>query len=215
MTARVVRMVAPSVVLVLMLGVVLLLGTWAGERDREGLPLNGDTVGIEAGESYADYQRRARETLDEAPADREAYALVVFRDWATPEQAGPWLEPLSRVDAGLIDAVRIRPLPEPVAGSTRGEVLATGMERELAATSGLQPRLSGAIVRDTGERLRAWAAEREDDLAAVEVLPPDAPWEGFGIRLTLPEAAAADAEAAEDSAASTASVAAESGADAA
>lgn len=200
MTARVVRMVAPSVALVLLLGVVLLLGTWAGERDREGLPLNGDTVGIEAGESYADYQRRARETLDEAPADPEAYALVVFRDWATPEQAGPWLEPLSRVDAGLIDAVRIRPLPEPVAGSTRGEVLATGMERELAATSGLQPRLSGAIVRDTGERLRAWDAENEDALAAVEVLPPDAPWEGFGIRLTLPEAAAEGPAASVDSA---------------
>ncbi|MEJ4099418.1 hypothetical protein V5S96_03455 [Corynebacterium mastitidis] len=197
MTTRVVRMVAPSVALVLLLGAVLLLGTWASERDREGLPLNGDAVGIEAGESYTDYQRRAQGTLDGAPADQEAYALVVFRDWAAPEQAGPWLEPLARVDAGLIDAVRIRPLPEPVAGSTRSEVLATGIERELAATPGVQPRLSGAIVRDTGERLRAWAAEHGDNLGAVEVLPPDAPWEGFGIRLTLPEAAASDAEAVE------------------
>lgn len=186
MSGRVARTLLPSLVLVLFLGGVLLLGSWAQSRGEAEPPLNGDSVGIEKGESYADYQSRAAASLRDAPGDEQAYALVVFRDWLDPEQAGALVEPLGRVNAEVVDAVQIAQLPEPVAGATRAEVLQLGMERTLKFYETVQPRLSAVVVRDTGAALRDWAAEHEEDLTAVEVLPSDAVWGFFGIRFTPP-----------------------------
>ncbi|WPF65411.1 MULTISPECIES: hypothetical protein [unclassified Corynebacterium] len=186
MSARVARTLLPSLVLVLFLGGVLLLGSWAQSRGEAAPPLNGDSVGIEEEESYADYQARAAASLKAASAEEPSYALVVFRDWLDPEQAGDLVEPLARVSAEVVDAAHIAPLPEPVAGATRAEVLNLGMERTLAEHRNAEPRLSAVVVRDTGDALREWAAEHEESLTAVDVLPADAVWGFFGITFTLP-----------------------------
>ncbi|KQB86730.1 hypothetical protein Clow_00938 [Corynebacterium lowii] len=180
------RTLVPSLILVLVLGVVLLVGSWVGQKYAVQPGVNGDSLGMEREESYEEYQDRAAASLAEAPAEQAAYALVVFRDWATAQQAGQWLEPLGRVNAEVIDGLRLVPLPEPVEGATRAEVLNTGMERERAEVPELQPRLSAVVVRDTGEALRSWAGENEENLSAVEVLPPDAVWSFFGVLPTAP-----------------------------
>ncbi|KQB85249.1 hypothetical protein [Corynebacterium oculi] len=186
MSARIARTLLPSLILVIFLGGVLLLGSWAQSRGEATPLINGDSVGIEAEESYADYQTRAAASLRAAPEDQSAYALVVFRDWLDPEQAGALVEPLDRVNAEIVDAVHIAALPEPVAEASRAEVLDLGMQRTLVIYDTAKPRLSAVVVRDTGATLRDWAREHEEDLTAVDVLPADAVWGFFGIRFTPP-----------------------------
>ncbi|MBC3185248.1 hypothetical protein H7347_01425 [Corynebacterium sp. zg-331] len=186
MSVRITRALAPSVILVIFLGGVLVVGSWVRSRGADAPLFNGDSVGIEKEESYPEYQARAAASLRDAPGDQQAYALVVFRDWLDPERAGALVEPLARVSAEVVDAVHVTALPEPVAGAPRAETLALGMERTRAVYDTAEPRLSAVVVRDTGAGLRAWADEHRDELTAVEVLPADAVWGLFGIRFTLP-----------------------------
>ena len=150
----------------LLIGAVALLGSRTGV---DPVP-HGDQLGQEAGESFDDYAARAASTLDSAPADEPAFALVTFSRELTPEQASAVLEPVARVSAVAAAGASPEPVGEPAAGRDRTEIFRIAVGEKIV----------GAVVRDTGRALRFAAADER--IAAVEVLPPDAVWGAFGMR---------------------------------
>ncbi|MDO4685112.1 MAG: hypothetical protein Q4A92_01070 [Corynebacterium sp.] len=136
-----------------------------GQSDRVSRPtnINGDSLGMDS-ETPENYQARARITLEEA--NEPAFAMITFTEALNPGEAGVLLEPIPRVNARLTDTA-IVPLPEPVKGKTRADVL------------GNEP-IPGVIVYAPGDVLRKVA--KDSRVFAIEVLPPDAAWGRFGIR---------------------------------
>lgn len=139
------------------------------------MAINGDQVGQHSEESLADYQSRALESVE--AADSPAFALVTFRHSLDPDAAGRLLEKakMNRVNAALSNTGLPIDLPEPIAGSSRGQTL-----REQLTLHQLPPELRAVVVYDNGEQLRALAQVPE--VFTVEVLPADAAWGRFGIR---------------------------------
>ncbi|AGF72873.1 hypothetical protein [Corynebacterium halotolerans] len=173
-----------AVVAVVALAALLIVGIF-DDRTAKPMPPNGDTLGMDAGESFDDYRRRAADSLAAAPADEEAFALVTFTDPLSPAEAEEVLEPVGRVNAMIIELASPFPLPEPVEGETRADVFHRELDRIAHSLSGVgnvpvPEHLDAVIIWDTGEVLRGVA--EDEDVAAVEALPPDAAWGRFGVR---------------------------------
>lgn len=140
----------------------------------------GDMLGTESGESFSSYVQRAGASL--AEADETAYALVTFAGPLDPAEAAAVLEPVDRVNAMIVALAAPFPLPEPVAGETRRDVFERELGRIADSLAGVPSpeRIDAVVVRDGGDVLRAVASQPQ--VAAVEVLPPDAAWGRFGVR---------------------------------
>lgn len=154
---------------------------------------NGDSVGQQNGESFAAYVDRADVSLANAPEDDEAFALITFPQAVDVETAADLLSPLQRVSAVVPAELAPVAIPEPVAGATRADVFRTAFERmsARAALSGLtsvDPTIVSVVVWDTGGELRALREDAGESIAAIDVLPTDAYWGGFGVLPVYPEA---------------------------
>lgn len=155
--------------LVIIVAIVL-----AGFSDRTNKPMliNGDSLGQDAGESFADYHQRASETLTQATGD--SWALVTFATPLRPEEAGRLLDDVTvrRASTLVFENHKPIPLPEPVAPESRSEVCARWAlgEQEIVAV----------VVYDAAAELQRISADPR--IAAVEVLPSDAAYGRFGIR---------------------------------
>nr|WP_242516481.1 hypothetical protein [Corynebacterium mendelii] len=165
------------------------LVAWASYQEQAGrpAPYNGDSLGRNTSESMDSYLTRAGQSLDRAPADEKAFALVTFTDPLPTAAAGPVFESvgIGRVNALIVDAAAPIALPEPVEPDNRAVVFDRALKR-MAGTVGAPPASSdfwirGAVVRDTGTKLRELAAS-SPEILAVEVLPPDAAWGLFGVQ---------------------------------
>ncbi len=145
---------------------------------------NGDMLGQDSGESYAQYEQRAAASLAEAPADEDVYALITFARPLEAAEAGVETGHLDRVNAMIVGLAAPYPLPEPVDGASRADVYAAQFEmigRELSGIGDVPVpyQLNAVIAHDDGDTLRALShAER---VATIEVLPPDAAWGWFGV----------------------------------
>lgn len=166
-----------------LLGVLVL--AFLDDATHKPVPPQGDMLGTESGENFAAYARRAETSLIDAPADQPVYALVTFAEPLTPQRAGVVLESLERVNAMIVAMAAPFALPEPVAGEGRADVFQRELDRIGDSLQGVSsvpvPELLDAVVvRDNGEVLRTLSAA--DDIATIEVLPPDAAWGRFGVR---------------------------------
>lgn len=151
-------------------GLLVALISLLGARTRfEPVPV-GDQLGQDNGETFAEYVERAEASLDDAPGDAPAFALVTFAGETAPEEASAVLEPVGRVDAVIPPDAPLQPIGEPKEGRDRTEIFRIAVDGDVA----------GAVVRDTGDALRALSANER--IAAVEALPPDAVWGAFGVR---------------------------------
>ncbi|MCT1683496.1 hypothetical protein [Corynebacterium appendicis] len=156
-------------------GLLVALISLLGARTRfEPVPV-GDQLGQDNGETFAEYVERAEASLDDAPGDAPAFALVTFAGETTPEEASAVLEPVGRVDAVIPPDAPLQPIGEPKKGRDRTEIFRIAVDGDVA----------GAVVRDTGDALRALSANER--IAAVEALPPDAVWGAFGVRPVNPQ----------------------------
>ncbi|QGU04985.1 hypothetical protein [Corynebacterium comes] len=143
----------------------------------------GDMLGTESGEPFSSYVGRADRSL--ADADQSAYALITFAQPLTPAEAESVLTGIGRVNAMIVALASPFALPEPIAGETRADVFQRELDRIADSLAGVgdvpvPERIDAVVVRDTGDVLRAVAGAPE--IAAVEVLPPDAAWGRFGVR---------------------------------
>ncbi len=164
---------------------VLLVVASFDDRTAKPMPPNGDMLGMDAGETLAEYRERAAGTLAAAPADEEAFALVTFTGPLAPVEAARVLAPVGRVNALIVDLASPFDLPEPVAGETRVDVFERQLGRIGDSLAGIgnvptPEEFDAVVVWETGDVLREVAAA--EPVAAVEVLPPDAAWGRFGVR---------------------------------
>lgn len=173
-----VRRPAAAAVPVAVLMCALVAGLWAlGSAVQQAPTYQGDQLGMGAGESPAQYEARARASLDDASG--ASWALVTFEADVSPTAAAAVLAPLPRVSAAVFPGASARAIPEPVAGEDRTDVFTREAQRLQASTGMSAPSLSGAVVRAEPEALRDLVRHRE--VYAVEVLPADARWGAFGI----------------------------------
>lgn len=156
--------------------VIGVAGLWAlGESVQVPPVPAGDQLGMEAGEAWEEYARRAAETLGQAPAEEPVFALVTLAPGGGPAGAEAALEGVGRVNAAVFEGQAARPVPEPIGGEGRAEVFARA-----AARAGVDPgRLVGAVMYAPGRQAREVA--QRTGVAAVEALPPDAVWGAFAI----------------------------------
>ncbi|MCK7636667.1 hypothetical protein [Corynebacterium pygosceleis] len=161
---------------------------WLSTSDRvaKPMPVNGDVLGRDHGESLDDYRERAAASLVSAPAGDAGFALVTFRD---PQPAAAAAEVLEQADIGRVSALVLEgavpvALPEPTGDEGRAEVFDRTLTRignSLGTADGLfDPRLRGVVVWDDGTALRGLGTVPE--VLAVEVLPPDAAWGRIGVQ---------------------------------
>ncbi|WP_345795373.1 hypothetical protein [Corynebacterium meridianum] len=175
---------------VAVVSIAALIGTvaWLSTSDRvaKPMPVNGDVLGREHGESLDDYRGRAAQSLAGAPDDDEGFALVTFRDPQPAVDAARVLEQadIGRVNALVLDGAVPVALPEPTGAEGREEVFDRTLNligRSLGDGDTLPDRrLRGVVVWDDGAALRVLAGEPE--VLAVEVLPPDAAWGRIGVQ---------------------------------
>ncbi|MEX3504422.1 hypothetical protein [Corynebacterium sp. LK2510] len=160
-----------------------------GTHVQQAPTIAGDQLGMEAGESWEHYRQRAEESLDRAPGDEKAYALVTFEPETGFAAASRAVEPARRVGAVVFPGLAPRAIPEPVGGAQRESVFFTEAARvsQAAESVGVEYHgeiVSGVVVYDTGDVVRA-LSERQS-VAAVEVLEPDAVWGAFGVSPASP-----------------------------
>lgn len=177
-------------IIVLIIAVVFAVGLfiYAMFDDATNRPernINGDALGQAAEESFDDYAQRAAETLEQAPADQNAYSLITFSDALTTDEASEVTAELGRVNAMIVGRAAPYPLPEPIEGSDRSDVYDQQLEYIAGSLAGIGnvpvPETMTAVVAwDDGEALRDVAGREE--VATVEVLPPDAVWGFFGVQ---------------------------------
>lgn len=155
-------------------GIIALAIIWASffSQPPASAPLNGDWVGQGGNESFASYQDRAARSL--ADATGPSFALVTFSQPKSVAEAGAVADQLvvRRMSAAVMLSSKPVELPEPVAPATRADVL-----HQQIGSEGL---VAGLVIHDDPAALREIGAHPE--IAAVEVLPPDAEWGRFGIR---------------------------------
>lgn len=145
---------------------------------------NGDMLGQDSGESYVQYQQRAAESLAQAPAEEDVYALITFARPLDADEAGAETGHLERVNAMIVGLAAPYPLPEPTGQATRADVYADQFEMIARELSGIGDvpvpyQLTAVIAHDDGESLRRTA--QRGSVAAVETLPADAAWGWFGV----------------------------------
>lgn len=146
---------------------------------------NGDMLGQDGEETFAEYEQRAEASLQAAPAEEESYALLTFARPLTAAEAGVETAELQRVNAMIVGMAAPYALPEPVEGATRADVYAHQFAMIGRGLSGIGNvpvpyQLTAVVALDDGEALRQAASQPR--VATVEVLPPDAAWGSFGVR---------------------------------
>ena len=172
----------------LVAGFVALGGIWvAGQSDLTAKPmaLNGDQLGQNYGESAAEYQLRAMNSLSRLDESAPTWALVTFRSPQTAVAAADIapVDKVLRVSAMIEEGLPPIELPEPVAGATRAGVFTHA--NALIRISGKTPgKLTGLVVYAPKQQLMALASN--PDVFSVEALPADAVWGRFGITPVTP-----------------------------
>lgn len=174
--------IAGLVCAVIAIVAVLLAGTVFDTTEPP--PPNGDQLGQDPHETYAEYVDRAADTLAAAPADEAAWAFITFDPQFDPVSAAEATEPVPRASVIIVAPGLARVIPEPTGTDTRGDVFS----REVADMVGEDGELIGIVAHATGDELREVA--KHSDVASVEVLPPDAAWGRFGVRPVEPEGGA-------------------------
>ncbi|MCP1386698.1 hypothetical protein M5J20_00585 [Corynebacterium sp. TA-R-1] len=145
--------------------------------------LQGDTLGPQPGETAYDYAARAQASLRDAGSER-AFALVSFAEPRNPAHAAAAVTAAPRVGALVLADAPSKAIPEPAPGENRADVFAREADRMVAVgeENGVAldaDAIVAVVVHAPGDVLREIA--RAPDVAAVEVLPPDAVWGAFGI----------------------------------
>lgn len=181
--ADMIRKVLAVVAVLVLIGLVAVLSF--DDRTSRPMPPNGDMLGMDPEQSFAQYRAHAEASLMAAPVEEQAFALVTFTGETTPEVAAGVLEPVGRVNAMLISLAAPFPLPEPVAGENRADVFDRELARISHSLSGVgdvptPEGLDAVIIWENGQTLRTLA--EEGNVATVEALPPDAAWGRFGVR---------------------------------
>ncbi|WP_394284199.1 hypothetical protein [Corynebacterium sp.] len=178
------RLVAVILAALVAVGVVV----FAYNDDATGRPvaeINGDMLGMEAEESFEEYEDRAAESLAAAPAEEEVFGLITFAEPLASPEADRVTDGLRRVNAMIIGMSAPYGLPEPTAGESRTDVFDRQFSRIADSLEGVgdvpvPERMTVVIAYDDGQALRAVA--EDEDVASVETLPPDAAWGRFGVR---------------------------------
>lgn len=169
------RLVVALLAIVTLIAAVAYLGT----KDFVSKPMNinGDSLGMEAGEALSAYTARADETLQQAEGTR--WALVTFSAPLSLDEVGTVIDAdgftATRVSAAVPVGFTPYPLPEPVGSATRAQVLA-----QQAENNQVNAPVAGVVVYSDSRDLRA-IAEIEGVLS-VEVAPAGAAWGRLGIR---------------------------------
>ncbi|AKK11440.1 hypothetical protein [Corynebacterium uterequi] len=146
---------------------------------------NGDTLGPDAGETPAAYAQRAQRSVDAvATVSEPVFGLIVFDAPLDAGSAASITEDVARVNAMLTVGARAEQLPEPLANEDRAAAYERGFDqlnRHLAG-SDFPPieAMVGVVAYDTPQTFERIA--EEEDVASVELLPPDAAWGRFGIK---------------------------------
>lgn len=177
------RKIVAVVALLLLAGVIVALSF--SDRTAKPMAINGDVVGRDSGEPLDDYIARAEASLEEAPAEENAFALVTFPTALGSADASAVLEDIGRVNAMILLSAAPISLPEPIVGETREDVFDRHLDRLQRSVEGIgeisTPReINSVLVWDDGEALRDLSSDPA--VLTVEVLPPDAGWGHFGVR---------------------------------
>lgn len=166
--------------------VLLALLVVASRDDATSSPpaINGDMLGQD-GESFGEYVQRARSTVDAAPEEENAFALVTFAEPLTAGQAAEVTGGLGRVNAMIVGISPPMALPEPIAGENREDVYIRQFELVAHSLRGIGDlpvpyQLTSVIAWDDPVAFRSVASDPR--VTAVEMLPPDARWGDFGVR---------------------------------
>ncbi|APT92255.1 hypothetical protein CPHO_04385 [Corynebacterium phocae] len=147
---------------------VLALGVFG---DKGLTSIQGDAVGPETRETKTQYVERAEDAL--AMTAAPGYAMVAFKYPLRPDQAARAVDGVQRVGAMFAPDTGLVPLPEPVAGTGRADVLSTALGTNAGG-------LSAVVIFDTPEAMRAIAQRGE--VLAVEPAPADSAWGAFAVR---------------------------------
>lgn len=129
--------------------------------------IQGDTLGIEPGESWSEYEGRAGASISQG--SEPSFGLVTFARPLSPSEAAAAVESLQRVNGLLLIDAPLTPTPEPPPGQTRADVFARITDQ----------RIGAVVAYDTPDAFKNVADGT--DVAAVEILPPDAVWGSFTV----------------------------------
>lgn len=167
-------------------------------------PFAGDHLGPHIGQTSAEYQQHADESLaaalQRAPTS-SAYAMLSLTTPLAAAEAGEIFADLQRVGTIITHDGQILATPEPAASASRGEIFQTTLAAALAtaltdsartdtaavgsasATTAVAPhdlpQISAVIAFESPENLALLADNPA--IATIEVLPADAVWRQFGI----------------------------------
>lgn len=167
-------------------------------------PFAGDHLGPHTGQTSAEYQQHADESLaaalQRAPTS-SAYAMLSLTTPLAAAEAGELFADLQRVGTIITHDGQILATPEPAASASRGEIFQTTLAAALAtaltdsartdtaatdsasATTAVVPhdfpQISAVIAFESPENLALLA--ENPAIATIEVLPADAVWRQFGI----------------------------------
>lgn len=177
------RRIVAVLALLLLIGVIIALSF--SDRTAKPMGINGDVLGRDSGESLDDYITRAEASLEVAPSEENAFAMVTFQTALGAADASATLGDIGRVNAMILLSAAPISLPEPVAGETREDVFTRHLDRLQRSFEGIgeisAPRvINSVLVWDDGASLRDLATD--PTVLSVEVLPPDAGWGHFGVR---------------------------------
>ena len=167
-------------------------------------PFAGDHLGPHTGQTSAEYQQHADESLaaalQRAPTS-SAYAMLSLTTPLAAAEAGELFADLQRVGTIITHDGQILATPEPAVSASRGEIFQTTLAAALAtaltdsartdtaatgsasATTAVAPhdlpQISAVIAFESPENLALLA--ENPAIATIEVLPADAVWRQFGI----------------------------------
>lgn len=147
---------------------------------------NGDSVGPETGESYAQYAARVSPELERVRDEETRFAYVLFVPDTDTAAAAQALQPVPRVDVIIPRGMGPIPIPEPTDDAGRAPVFeralrisgAAGMEEPSAGGPAV---LSAAVVYASGSQLRQLLAS--PTITSIEPAPPGSHWSGFAVRV--------------------------------
>lgn len=154
---------------------LMVLLAFLGSRSAGSVDVlhNGDVLGQEQGEQFADYQQRAHATLE---GEGERFALVSFQAGLDPQTASEALASLPRVNAIVVNGFPPLVIPEPTGEEQRADVI---LRYQRMAQFPEAP-LDAAVVFGELHTLRELA--QNPKIAVVEALPQGAAWGHFGIK---------------------------------
>ena len=156
------------------------------DATSQPMAVAGDQLGPDPDESFSRYRERAAASLDGAVEGENAFGLVTFARPLSAEEAAEALEGIKRVNTLILGQAAPIAIPEPVEGASRADVIRRKFAH-LSRSLGVAPDAVSAVTAwDDAAAFRQLA--RDPEVAAVEVLPPDARWGNFGVRPPSPPA---------------------------